>query len=66
MEASQVSPADHSLTLQYLGVCFRRFVFALQEAAAEPILQEFEWYWHVLAEVVHAILYFIFHSMNFI
>ena len=66
MEASRVSPADLSLALQYLGVRFRRFVFALQEAAAEPIPQEFEWYRHVLAEVVRAILYFIFHSVNFI
>ena len=55
MEPSQMSSANLSLALQYLGVRFRRFVFALQGTAGEPIPQEVDWYQHVLAEVVRVI-----------
>ena len=52
MEPSQISSANLSLALQYLGVRFQRFVFMLQGTAGGLIPQEVDWYQHVLAEVV--------------
>jgi len=52
MDSEAIVARRLSLTLQYVGIRFRWFMYSLQKSSDHAILEKMNWYGHVQEEVV--------------
>ena len=50
--STEITPYDASLALQYIGVRFRRFVYAIQQSMGRDVSAPSDWLSFIRMEVV--------------